>query len=151
MVLKPQDVLVLLKLVALGPERWTFNVLANDLGMSPSEIHAAVRLAVAAHLAVPQDEAVRPALTALKEFLAHGGTQGSEALRAAGPRGRRRPPARPLPLFQPARCGPNENTRNSPLRLPVSNPLQKRGVTERRWISEQPAAQWSQIAGHPGK
>jgi hypothetical protein len=71
-VLKPQDVLVLLKLVALGPGRWTYNVLANDLGMSPSEVHAAVKRAVAAHLAVPQDEGVRPALAALKEFLAHG-------------------------------------------------------------------------------
>ena len=94
--------------------------------MSPSEIHAAVRLAVAAHLAVPQDEAVRPALTALKEFLAHGGAQGSEALRAAGPRGRRRPPARPLPLFRRALCGSDEITRYSRPRLPVSSPSQKK-------------------------
>jgi hypothetical protein len=72
MVLKPQDVLVLLKLVALGPGRWTYNVLANDLGMSPSEVHAAVKRSVAAHLAVPQGGAVTPAVSALKEFLAHG-------------------------------------------------------------------------------
>ena len=72
MVLKPQDVLVLLKLVSLGRERWSYNTLAVDLGMSPSEVHAAVRRAVAARLAASREEEVAPATSALREFLSHG-------------------------------------------------------------------------------
>jgi hypothetical protein len=71
-VLKPQDLLVLLKLVALGQERWSYNGLATDLGMSPSEVHAAVKRAVVAHLAIARGEGVTPSIPALREFLAHG-------------------------------------------------------------------------------
>jgi len=72
MVLKPQDMLVLLKLVTLGRARWSYNSLANDLGMSPSEVHAAVKRAVASRLAASSGEIVVPASSALKEFIAHG-------------------------------------------------------------------------------
>jgi hypothetical protein len=72
MVLKPQDLLVVLKLVTLGRARWSYSGLATDLGMSPSEVHAAVKRAVAARLAIPRGEMVTPAMSALKEFLAHG-------------------------------------------------------------------------------
>ena len=34
--MKPQDILVLLNLVAM-PREWSFNALALELGMSPSE------------------------------------------------------------------------------------------------------------------
>ena len=57
--LKPQDILFLLKLVALGKKQWSFNKLAVDLGMSPSEVHAAAKRAVAARLAVKVDEHIR--------------------------------------------------------------------------------------------
>ena len=50
--LKPQDVLVLLKLVALGDRSWSYAWLAVQLGMSPSQLHAAVKRALAAQLAV---------------------------------------------------------------------------------------------------
>lgn len=40
-VLKPQDAVVLLKLVVAG-EGWTYPSLAESLGMSASEVHAAV-------------------------------------------------------------------------------------------------------------
>ena len=73
MILKPQDLLVLLKLVTLGGARWSYNGLATDLGMSPSEVHAAMKRAVAARLAVSKGDVVAPVLTALTEFLAHGG------------------------------------------------------------------------------
>lgn len=43
MVLKPQDLLVALKLVALGDERWTYARLASELGLSLSESHACVK------------------------------------------------------------------------------------------------------------
>jgi hypothetical protein len=72
MVLKRQDLLVLLKLVTLGRTRWSYNGLATDLGMSPSEVHAAVKRAVAARLAIPRGDTVTPAISALKEFLTHG-------------------------------------------------------------------------------
>ncbi len=41
--LKPQDVCLLLKIVARGPEPWSYNQLAWELGMSASEVHAAVK------------------------------------------------------------------------------------------------------------
>ncbi|MEX2443587.1 MAG: hypothetical protein WD492_08280 [Alkalispirochaeta sp.] len=42
--LKPQDVVVLLKLVALGERRWTYSELAGELGMSASEVHGAIEV-----------------------------------------------------------------------------------------------------------
>ena len=50
MLLRPQDFLVALKLVALGDEHWTYARLAHDLGLSASEAHAAVRRGLAAGL-----------------------------------------------------------------------------------------------------
>lgn len=73
MILKPQDVVVLLKLVALGAEPWTYQRLAVELSMSQSETHAAVRRAVAAKLMSDTTTAEgRPVLPALAEFLVHG-------------------------------------------------------------------------------
>lgn len=73
MILKPQDVVVLLKLVALGGSGWTYQRLANELALSPSEAHAGVRRAVAAKLMTDAKSATgRPIREALKEFLLHG-------------------------------------------------------------------------------
>ncbi len=72
MILKPQDVLFLLKLVALGKKPWSFNKLAVDLGMSPSEVHAATKRAIAARLAVKEDKDIRPNIRNLEDFLLHG-------------------------------------------------------------------------------
>ncbi len=72
MILKPQDVLVLLKLVAMGRSAWTYNELAVELGMSPSEVHAATRRVISAGLAVREDNEVRPNIRNLEEFLVHG-------------------------------------------------------------------------------
>ena len=38
--LKPQDILILLKLAARGEEPWRYDLLAKELGMSASEVHA---------------------------------------------------------------------------------------------------------------
>ncbi|MFV9616498.1 MAG: hypothetical protein ACNYZG_11110 [Gammaproteobacteria bacterium] len=46
--LKPQDVLFLLKLVSLDKKPWSFNKIAIEIGMSPSEVHAAAKRALAA-------------------------------------------------------------------------------------------------------
>lgn len=43
MLLKPQDFLVALKLVAWGDQRWTYARLAQELGLSASEAHASVK------------------------------------------------------------------------------------------------------------
>jgi hypothetical protein len=52
MQLKPQDFLVALKLVAWGEQRWTYARLAQELGLSASEAHAAVKRATQAELLV---------------------------------------------------------------------------------------------------
>ncbi|MDZ7803632.1 nucleotidyltransferase family protein [Thiohalophilus sp.] len=70
--LKPQDILVLLKLVAMGDKPWSFSQLANELSMSPSEVHAAVKRTLAARLAVKTGENIRPNTRNLEEFLLHG-------------------------------------------------------------------------------
>jgi len=72
MMLKPQDILFLLKLVAMGEKSWSYNGLAVELGMSPSEVHAAAKRALAARLAVRQDDKIRPNIRNLEEFLLHG-------------------------------------------------------------------------------
>lgn len=69
LVLKPQDAVVLLKLVVTG-ERWTYPSLAESLGMSASEVHAAVARAKQSGL---YDEHRRmPNNKALAEFIVHG-------------------------------------------------------------------------------
>lgn len=72
MMLKPQDVLVMLKLVAIKKQGWTYNQLAMELFMSPSEVHAAVKRAMQVHLAISVHGAVRANKSALAEFLIHG-------------------------------------------------------------------------------
>lgn len=52
MQLKPQDFLVALKLVAWGDQRWTYARLAQELGLSASEAHAAVKRGIQAGLLV---------------------------------------------------------------------------------------------------
>jgi hypothetical protein len=51
--LKAQDFLVALKLVALAGQRWTYAQLAHELGLSASEAHAAVKRGVQAGLLIP--------------------------------------------------------------------------------------------------
>lgn len=70
MILKPQDVLVLLKLVAWNRESWTYQELAESLGMSPSEVHAGMSRAFAARMV--DAEKRRPLRPAFLEFLVHG-------------------------------------------------------------------------------
>lgn len=70
--LKPQDVLFLLKLVAINNNDWSFSTLAYELGMSPSEVHGAARRALAARLAIRKDGRIKPNLRNLEEFLLHG-------------------------------------------------------------------------------
>ena len=59
MQLKPQDFLVALKLVAWGEQRWTYARLAQELGMSVSEAHGAVKRGLQAGLLL-QNQPVLP-------------------------------------------------------------------------------------------
>jgi DNA-binding Lrp family transcriptional regulator len=69
MVTKPQDIMVALKL-ALGARDTSYSVMGRALGMSASEVHAAVRRLIEARLLDPETKKVR--LTALRNFLVHG-------------------------------------------------------------------------------
>jgi hypothetical protein len=70
MILKPQDIVVLPKLVAAKTAEWSFASLAADLSMSPSEVHAGIKRAIAARLF---DESRKtPVKKNLEEFLVHG-------------------------------------------------------------------------------
>lgn len=62
----------MLKLVALGQRPWSYAWLAVNLGMSPSQLHSAVRRALAAQLAVKKEDVITPHIRNLEEFLVHG-------------------------------------------------------------------------------
>lgn len=62
----------MLKLLALGREPWSYASLSAQLGMSPSQVHSAVRRALAAQLAVRKDNKIRPNVRNLREFVVHG-------------------------------------------------------------------------------
>lgn len=72
MTLKPQDVYVVLKILATGPRRAPYSLLALELGMSPSEVHACVRRATLCRFLHEAELQHRPNLSALEEFLLHG-------------------------------------------------------------------------------
>ena len=72
MVLKPQDVVVVMKLCRYEAGRPPFSEIAAELAMSPSEVHGAVKRAQAAHLLHGPELGGRPILSALEEFLVHG-------------------------------------------------------------------------------
>lgn len=76
--LKPQDILVALKLVALGREKWTYASLAKSLGLSVSETHAAVQRGLESRLLTKLEwdgrkaERPLPNLAHLERFIVHG-------------------------------------------------------------------------------
>jgi hypothetical protein len=70
MILKPQDIFILLKLVSLGKAKWSYASLARDLYMSTSEVHAGIRRAVASHLMGSQKGHLLK--KSFEEFLVHG-------------------------------------------------------------------------------
>lgn len=70
MALKPQDVVILLKLICVGGGKWSYLSLADALSMSPSEVHAGVQRAISARLINSQSNF--PIIRALEEFLIHG-------------------------------------------------------------------------------
>src|SRR5262249_40123990 len=70
--LKPQDVVVALKLSTYPGRRPPISIMANDLSLSPSEVHAALGRLRTSRLLHGPSLKDRPNITALEEFLIHG-------------------------------------------------------------------------------
>src|SRR6185437_3477113 len=86
-VLKPQDLVVLLKLLVTGKKPRSFAELSAELSMSASEVHGSVgraREARLLHLATGEMQIIK---AALKEFLLHGAKYAFPATVGAPPRG----------------------------------------------------------------
>jgi len=64
-----QDVVVLAKLVSYGGERPPIAQVAGDLALSPSQVHASLRLK---RSRLVDAQTGRPLLKAVEEFLIHG-------------------------------------------------------------------------------
>jgi hypothetical protein len=72
MILKPQDIVVLLKFIAIGKSDWSYAKLAADLVISSSEVHAAVKRSLQAQLAFQYNSQIMPNTKNLNEFIIHG-------------------------------------------------------------------------------
>jgi hypothetical protein len=70
--LKPQDVVVLIKLLEYEKERPPYAQIAKELFLSASEVHAAVQRARQSRLLTGSDPNGFPNKSALEEFLLHG-------------------------------------------------------------------------------
>jgi hypothetical protein len=68
--LKPQDIFVLLALVARDDDEWTYDRLSSELGMSPSQVFASLERCEAAELFVKDGR--RVIVRNLLEFVVHG-------------------------------------------------------------------------------
>ena len=70
--LKPQDLVVLPKLLGYGDKRPSYAQIAKDLFLSPSEVHASVQRARRARLLQGPEPGGSLNKAALQEFLIHG-------------------------------------------------------------------------------
>ena len=70
MALKPQDIVILLKLVSSRKREWTFSLLSYELFISQSEVYSAIKRASDSRLINPSTK--KPFLKGLEEFLIHG-------------------------------------------------------------------------------
>jgi hypothetical protein len=70
--LRPQDVVVLAKLLSYNGPRPSMAQMGTDLSISPSEVHAALKRLALARLVSSDTDGHRPLLDAVLEFLIHG-------------------------------------------------------------------------------
>lgn len=68
--LKPQDIVILLKIISLGKKQWFHHTIANELGMSQSEVSQSLNRSKYAGLIDGARKKVNK--LALVEFLLHG-------------------------------------------------------------------------------
>jgi len=125
--LKPQDVVVLLDLALRQGGDWTYPQVAAKLGMSASEVHAAIRRSVLARLAVaPPGKPISVNRRNLLEFLVHGARYAFPVVRGPATRGHPTSHAAPvlekrivddagLPPVWPDAAGPVRGESFSPL------------------------------------
>ena len=86
--LRPQDLVILLRLGLERGQAPTYATLATELGMTASEVHAAVERAVAAQLAHKDDSGKAKVLLApLRLFIQHGARYCFPATRGGMTRG----------------------------------------------------------------
>ena len=105
--LKPQDLVVLLRLSLTADDMPTYATLAAELGLTASEIHAGLERATLARLA-HKDEAGKPVVVreALKLFVMHGACYAFPAMRGEVTRGL--PTSHAAPPLQDKIVQPNE-------------------------------------------
>jgi hypothetical protein len=72
MSLKPQDIMVALKLCTYSGRRPPISVVANALVLSPSEVHGAIKRLQQSRLVHGAEMHGKPNISALQEFLLHG-------------------------------------------------------------------------------
>jgi hypothetical protein len=73
MSLKPQDIVVVFKLLSCGDDRPSYAQMGKELFLSPSEVHASVMRAKGANLIVGQGpDRATPNKASILEFLVHG-------------------------------------------------------------------------------
>ena len=72
--LKPQDILVVLKLLSVGDDPWSQGGIAYELGMSASEVNASLKRTAKAGLLKRPEKSKRYHLIkpAIEEFIVHG-------------------------------------------------------------------------------
>jgi hypothetical protein len=85
--LRPQDVLVLAKLIAYRGQRPTMAGLGRDLSISSSEIHASLHRLEASRLIASASGGHRPLRRPVEEFLIHGAKYAFPAKRGEITRG----------------------------------------------------------------
>lgn len=83
--LKPQDLLILLKLACIPARSWTFASLGYELGLSSSAVHRGLERAAMGSLYQPSRKAIAPG--ALIELLLHGARFVYPAARSGEARG----------------------------------------------------------------
>lgn len=88
-VLKPQDLVVAVKLAANRGREFVLATLADELGMAISAVHGSIRRAEYARLLTRSGGSVRAIRGALKEFLIYGAKYAFPA--TLGPTGRGKP------------------------------------------------------------
>ena len=70
--LKPQDIVVLLKIAAKVDKHWAQGSIALELGMSASEVNGGIKRLLRSGLARKKGTRVYPVKAAMLEFLQHG-------------------------------------------------------------------------------
>jgi len=70
--LKPQDIVIVMKILAKSEQEWAQGSLAQELGMSASEVNGGIKRASLSGLLYKKDSKVIPVRKAIEEFLIHG-------------------------------------------------------------------------------